>query len=173
MKALMISALLAGVSSTAFAADVVTPEPVAPEVVEEIPVSSWDGAYIGAFGGITWLDGKYDFGATDHSRTQTGGAIGKFVGYNYQFDNNFVLGVEGDVSYTYVAAMKLQFTRDIALRASFTEGFYPPDWNDLSDAVPVSPTNVSLAGFTTFLDPFRGNRPLSENGGVTSFGLLN
>ncbi|MBL0373860.1 porin family protein [Rhizobium sp. KVB221] len=100
-KVVLISALLAGVSSAAFAADVVTPEPVAPEVVEVAPISSWDGAYIGAFGGAGWLDGDYDFGTSSHSRTSGGGVIGKFGGYNYQFDNNFVLGIEGDVSYNW------------------------------------------------------------------------
>jgi iron complex outermembrane receptor protein len=52
---------------------------------------------------------------------------------------------------TYVAAAKLQVTRDFALRASYTQGIYPPDWNDLSDAVTPQ---VVAAG--TVADPKRG-----------------
>ncbi len=54
-------------------------------------------------------------------------------------------------SSTYVIAGKLQLTRDIAFRASFTEGFYPPDWNDVSDL--VTPQSVT----SNTGDPKRGN----------------
>lgn len=50
-----------------------------------------------------------------------------------------------------VAAVKLQLTHDIALRASYSEGFYPPEWSDVS--LPI--TQFSLPGF--FPDPARGN----------------
>lgn len=50
-----------------------------------------------------------------------------------------------------VVAVKLQITPDIALRASYSEGFYPPEWNDVS--LPI--TEFSLPGF--FPDPARGN----------------
>lgn len=50
-----------------------------------------------------------------------------------------------------VAAAKLQFTPDIAVRFSYSEGFYPPNWADVS-----MPTNTfTLPGF--FPDPKRGN----------------
>lgn len=55
-------------------------------------------------------------------------------------------------SSTYVAAAKLQVTRDIAFRVSYTKGFYPPDWSDVSDL--VSP-QVLASGLTP--DPKRGN----------------
>ena len=50
-----------------------------------------------------------------------------------------------------VVALKMQLTRDIALRASYSEGFYPPEWSDVS--LPISV--FSLPGF--FPDPARGN----------------
>lgn len=50
-----------------------------------------------------------------------------------------------------VIATKLQLTRDLALRASFSEGFYPPEWG----AVSLPTTQFSLPGF--FPDPKRGN----------------
>jgi outer membrane immunogenic protein len=101
MKTLLIGAVVALVSTSAYAADVVTQEPVAPEVVEAAPISSWDGAYIGALGGAGWLKGDYDFGATTTHRTKAGGLLGAFAGYNYQLDNNIVLGIEGDVGYNW------------------------------------------------------------------------
>ncbi|MSU25180.1 MAG: hypothetical protein EXS32_15345 [Opitutus sp.] len=64
---------------------------------------------------------------------------------------------------TYVAAAKLQVTRDLALRASYTQGIYPPDWNDLSDAV----TPQTVAGGAG-ADPKRGGTIQT-----TSWTLLN
>ena len=100
MKVLLIAGAAALMSTSAFAADVVTQEPVAPEVVEA-PISTWDGAYIGALGGAGWLKSDYDFNPGTSHRTQSGGVIGAFAGYNYQFENNFVLGIEGDVQWNW------------------------------------------------------------------------
>ncbi len=50
-----------------------------------------------------------------------------------------------------VIATKLQLTRDIALRASYSEGFYPPEWS----AVSLPTTQFTIPGF--FADPKRGN----------------
>jgi iron complex outermembrane receptor protein len=52
----------------------------------------------------------------------------------------------------YVLAGKLQITRDIAFRGSFSEGFYPPDWGDVSDLVTPSNQATGLVP-----DPKRGN----------------
>jgi outer membrane receptor protein involved in Fe transport len=50
-----------------------------------------------------------------------------------------------------VIAGRLQVTRDIAFRGSYSEGFYPPNWGDVS--LPVS--TQTIGGF--FPDPKRGN----------------
>lgn len=50
-----------------------------------------------------------------------------------------------------VIATRMQVTEDVAFRASWSEGFYPPDWNDVG--LPV--TTTFLPGF--FPDPARGN----------------
>ncbi len=50
-----------------------------------------------------------------------------------------------------VIATKIQFTPDIAVRGSYSEGFYPPNWTDVS--LPIS--EFMLPGF--FPDPARGN----------------
>jgi outer membrane receptor protein involved in Fe transport len=64
---------------------------------------------------------------------------------------------------TYVAAAKLQLTRDLALRGSYSQGIYPPDWNDLSDL--VTPQTVAAG---TVADPKRGGTIQT-----TSWTLLN
>ncbi|HEY8509244.1 MAG TPA: TonB-dependent receptor [Steroidobacteraceae bacterium] len=50
-----------------------------------------------------------------------------------------------------VIAARMQVTQDVAFRASWSEGFYPPDWQDVG--MPV--TTFTLPGF--FPDPARGN----------------
>ena len=50
-----------------------------------------------------------------------------------------------------VVAGRLQLTPTLAFRASYSEGFYPPDWSDVS----LPTTSFSLPGF--FPDPKRGN----------------
>jgi outer membrane receptor protein involved in Fe transport len=50
-----------------------------------------------------------------------------------------------------VIAARMQVTQDIAFRASWSEGFYPPNWQDVG--FPVTP--FTLPGF--FADPARGN----------------
>lgn len=50
-----------------------------------------------------------------------------------------------------VVAVKLQVTRDVALRASYSEGFYPPNWWDVS----APTTEFPVGGY--FPDPKRGN----------------
>jgi len=100
-KTLLVSALLACTSTAVYAADLVQPDPVAPEVVEQAVTYAWDGPYAGVLGGASWLNSDYDFGATTANRTQRGGLVGGFAGWNKQLDNNIVLGVEGDFSYNW------------------------------------------------------------------------
>ena len=71
------------------------------------------------------------------------------AGINQASQRNFTFPAKRDQ--TYVAALKLQVTRDVALRYSYSQGVYPPDWNDLSDV--VNPSNQAV-GLTA--DPKRG-----------------
>src|SRR6476620_11459558 len=95
--------LIAGtsLSGAVMAADVVAP---APEVFD------WTGPYIGAHVGWGWadLEGAFDSGASTSKFSQDGGDFklsdddilgGLQAGYNVQI-NQFVLGVEGDISFT-------------------------------------------------------------------------
>lgn len=92
--AILAASLL--VSSSAFAADVVSEAPI----VEQPIVFSWTGAYVGGQIGYGWgqSDLDSDFGST--SFDPDGFLGGVHAGYNYQFSNNVVLGIEADVDYS-------------------------------------------------------------------------
>ena len=98
---LLLAAALACSTSAAFAADIMTQEPIAPEAVVEPVAYGWDGGYLGIFGGAGFLRGDYDFGPASTTRKSTGGMLGGFAGWNAQLDNNIVLGIEGDFSYNW------------------------------------------------------------------------
>src|SRR5690349_9934209 len=101
-KAVLIFALLASTApAAAYAADAIDAVPAAPEAVEQPVPAGWDGPYIGVMGGGEWLKSHLDTGAADFTHTEGGGLIGGFAGYNYQFSNNFVAGLEGDFSYNW------------------------------------------------------------------------
>ena len=72
----------------------------APAFVPPPPVYNWTGAYIGIYGGYGW--GDHDRSNTtgfNNSYTSNGGLIGATIGYNWQFYNSFVAGVEGDIAW--------------------------------------------------------------------------
>jgi outer membrane immunogenic protein len=100
MKAILILATAAAMtaSSAAYAADAVETIPAAPEAVETVSAFTWSGPYIGLHGGYGWGEGDsllLPGGSDDFD----GGRFGAFVGYNWQFSNGFVAGIEGDVNY--------------------------------------------------------------------------
>ena len=100
IRTILVTALLAGAATTSMAADLVEPVPAAPEaVMEQTQVYSWDGAYLGVYGGANWLRGRLDDGAKERDGTSTGGMLGGFAGWNRQLDNNIVFGLEGDLKY--------------------------------------------------------------------------
>jgi len=92
----LAAALAAGLSSAALAADAVETIPSAPVAYETAPAFSWSGPYLGIHGGYGWGDADIE-GAG--SQNFDGARMGGFVGYNWQFSNGFVAGVEGDVNY--------------------------------------------------------------------------
>ncbi|PSJ61578.1 outer membrane protein [Pseudaminobacter soli (ex Li et al. 2025)] len=82
---------LSGISGVQ-AADVVVQEPV--------PKYNWSGLYVGAEAGYAW--GKSTYDEPDFSTAYNmyydpkGGFGGIYFGYNWQFENNLVLGGEAD-----------------------------------------------------------------------------
>jgi outer membrane immunogenic protein len=104
MRKFLLGAALALASTAAMAADAVVEVPVTPEW-------NWSGAYIGLHGGYGWSDGSAEYNE-DVGPCGPGFFVGCAVdldpegafggiqaGYNYQFGNGFVLGVEGDWSF--------------------------------------------------------------------------
>jgi outer membrane immunogenic protein len=85
-------ALSAGAATTALAADVIAEQPPAPAAPAVVPVFSWTGVYLGANLGYGWANAD----VSDDNGFVGGGQIG----YNYQFSNNVVLGIEGDMDAT-------------------------------------------------------------------------
>jgi outer membrane immunogenic protein len=84
-------ALSAGAATVARAADVIAEQPPAPAPVV-VPVFTWTGVYLGANLGYGWANA----GPDDDDGFVGGGQIG----YNYEFDNHLVLGIEGDMDAT-------------------------------------------------------------------------
>lgn len=99
VKKILFASLIALSATTAMAADAIS-EPPAPPVAEDVaPAFTWSGPYFGIQGGAGWLDGKFSALGATASDNFDGGRLGGFAGYQHQFANNFVLGLEGDVSY--------------------------------------------------------------------------
>lgn len=98
MKITLAAATILLSVSTAFAADVVYEAPAAP-VVDSPVYFSWSGAYAGLQGGYSWT--KLLDHEDDYTFKYGGADLGGFVGYNHQFDNNLVLGLEGEINYNF------------------------------------------------------------------------
>lgn len=103
-KALLLAStgFFVGVAG-ANAADAIVYQEPAP-IVQAAPVFSWTGAYIGAQVGYGW--GRSTFSdEVDTLRVKPDGFLGGlYAGYNFDMGNNFVLGVDGDVTYNDVEA---------------------------------------------------------------------
>ena len=108
----MLKRALLGVSALALlgcgaasAADLATKYPVK-AVVPVVPVFSWTGFYLGANVGYGWGNNNYDYRnaigvAYNYNIGGGDGWVGGGqIGYNYQFANNVVLGVEADIDWT-------------------------------------------------------------------------
>jgi outer membrane immunogenic protein len=100
-KMLIASVALLAFSGVAKAADAVSEVPAAPAADEVAPVFTWSGPYFGIQGGGAWMDADVSGGGASISESLDGGILGAFVGYNWQFSNGFVAGIEGDVDYNW------------------------------------------------------------------------
>jgi outer membrane immunogenic protein len=94
------------IASPAMAADM----PVKARAPAPVPVAafSWSGCHIGVQGGGAWGRSRHDgtfpqLGAVNQYTPWfdvSGGLVGGTVGCDYQFGGNFVVGAEGDFSWT-------------------------------------------------------------------------
>jgi outer membrane immunogenic protein len=67
---------------------------------QKAPAYNWSGFYLGVNGGGGWGHSYWDT-STDRVGL-SGGLVGGTAGYNYQFQNNFVLGLEGDMDWAHL-----------------------------------------------------------------------
>ncbi len=98
---LLATVALAALAAPAAAADLATKYPVKAVAV---PVFSWTGFYIGANAGYGGDKFNYDLSylavpVTSASITSSGWFVGGQIGYNYQFANNVVVGLETDIQW--------------------------------------------------------------------------
>lgn len=94
--------LAAGVSLVAFAsaahaADLLVEGPG--PIQYAAPAHSWDGMYVGAFGGYQWANADFDF---DENSPQ-GWLLGVNAGANFTLSEGIVAGVVGDIAWTNAA----------------------------------------------------------------------
>ena len=107
----MLKRALAGISALALlggaasAADLATKYPVK-AVAPVVPVFSWTGFYIGGNVGWAWLSNdlvvspSFGIPATSINVGDANGFIGGLqAGYNWQFANNVVIGIEADIEW--------------------------------------------------------------------------
>lgn len=94
MRRFFLTATAVAISTAAMAADTVVVEPVAPALFV------WTGGYIGLQAGHAWGKSAYDVDINTAyiPYNPDGWFGGVFAGYNHQFQNNVVAGVEGDLN---------------------------------------------------------------------------
>ncbi len=94
MKRIFLAVLMAGVASSALAADLPTRKaPSAPAPSYYQPAFTWTGFYLGVNGG-------FGYGSLNNTNfaNPNGGMVGGTAGYNYQM-GQFVVGLEGDLDW--------------------------------------------------------------------------
>lgn len=107
-KMLFAATILVASTGLASAADLGVYKPAPQPYLA--PAFSWSGFYIGAHAGYGWgstdtvnqlfFPGGPAFGANSTSFDTDGWLVGGQAGYNYQFSNNLVVGVEGDFAWS-------------------------------------------------------------------------
>ena len=99
-RSLSLIALMMASAMPAFGADVVAPPPFEPPAPPPPAPFDWTGVYVGALAGYHWTDADpHTFRVVqDHIRIDNW-LGGGFVGANYQFENNLVVGIEGEFDY--------------------------------------------------------------------------
>jgi outer membrane immunogenic protein len=125
LNILGVGVIASSIAFPAFAADAVLQEPqvpIAPDPI--IDTSQWGGFYAGLYGGYSWFDANAGaLGEADDEATKFGG----YTGYNFEFDNNVVTGVELNGGFanaqTSIADTTVEQDWDASLRARLGYAF--------------------------------------------------
>jgi outer membrane immunogenic protein len=103
---LFASVLLCAFAGAAAAADLPSRRAPVAEYVPPPPTFTWTGAYVGLDIGYAWQTARpsyYGFIPGPHL-SPSGVVGGAYLGYNYQFNQNIIVGIEGDVEGAGVSA---------------------------------------------------------------------
>lgn len=94
VSGMLAGAVMAAAATAAQAADIARPAPA--PIAVPAPAFSWTGFYVGGNVGYAWgsADTSTLFGSTGTSGWLGGGQLG----FNYQFSNNIVAGIEADIA---------------------------------------------------------------------------
>lgn len=106
MRKFITAASIVALSAGAASADKLAEPVIEPEIQvapAPAPAFNWTGAYAGLGLGVTNMRDRVSFNPT-FGVDGSGLGITGFAGYNLQLDNNFVVGVEGDLTYNRVTA---------------------------------------------------------------------
>ena len=106
-KILLASVAFAAFAGSALAADLPSRKE-APVFTAPVSVYNWTGFYVGVDAGVNLSTASTTLGATGYSLNAARGVVGGFAGYNYQFANKFVVGVEGEVNGTFSGAKAIK-----------------------------------------------------------------
>ncbi len=123
-KILLSAAAPAMFVSSAMAADLPRRSPAqypAPVYAAPAPAFVWSGLYAGLNGGYVWM-GLGDVGDA-HFGKPSGFSLGGAVGFNHQYANNLVVGVETDVNW-----MSLDTSKVVGSSAPFTTYSAEANW---------------------------------------------
>ena len=92
LHVLVVGLMASAVSIPAIAADAVLQEPQVPAAPDPvIDTSQWGGFYAGIYGGYSWFDANVSgIGEAESEDFKFGG----YTGYNFEFDNQIVTGLE-------------------------------------------------------------------------------
>src|ERR1700723_2209440 len=179
MRRILLTALMAGVASSALAADLPPHKaPPAPAPFYTPPPFTWSGFYVGVNGG-------WGFSGTDNNSfgNINGGLVGGTVGYNYQM-GQFVVGFEGDADWSDIRGSDFGFTFPGGFGSNkLTSEFMTTErarlgyaWDRTLFFVTGGYAGIDMKGSfnTTFADgdpgPF-GSQTVWHNGGVVGAGI--
>jgi outer membrane immunogenic protein len=92
---LLSTVAFVALTGSALAADLPSRK-AAPAYIAPVSAFSWTGFYVGIEGGADFINNRVYDGVSTVNNDSTAGLLGGVVGYNYEFPNKFVLGLEGD-----------------------------------------------------------------------------
>jgi len=124
------------------------------------PISNWSGLYVGGhIGGVTTNEDVTVDGVSVFSTNPSGVAGGVQAGYNYQIAPNFLLGIEGELSWTSANATVDNFKSShnwydtLDARAGYAMGSWllymkgGVAWMNADYSVPAASINVTRDGW--------------------------